>query len=120
MDEIVYKVKSYVVEYFGFSAASEDRDRLARVMLFSDDVKGVAADLGFYAIQKLWMKQDHLMEPNADRPMLVAHMAIGEIGSVLDVLRHEKPIYVAWMKEWQQVALRTYLEPVGEHEKARK
>jgi hypothetical protein len=36
--------------------------------------------------------------------------------SVLDTLRNEKPIYIAWSPKDERVSLRTYLEPVGETE----
>ncbi|NIS81561.1 MAG: hypothetical protein GTO14_15465 [Anaerolineales bacterium] len=116
MDEIAYKIKNYVLEFFGNSASAEDQDRRARIMLFSDDLKGIAGDLGFYPTQKLWLKQDHVSDPASDTPTLVGHMSTNELGSVLNTLRYEKPIYVAWVEKLQQVSLRTYLEPVGEQE----
>jgi hypothetical protein len=116
MKEISYKVKNYVLEFYGNSASSEDQDRRARIMLFSDDLKGLAADIGFYQSLKLWLKQDYVSDPALERPTLIGHMSTDELSSILDTLRYEKPIYIAWEEKWQQVSLRTYLEPVGEEE----
>ena len=116
MEEISYKVKNYVVEFFGNSETVEDHDVRARVLLFSDDVKGIAADLRFYQPQKLWVKMDALRTPSSPKPTLICHLSTDEIVPVLDSLRHEKPIYVAWSPDEQRVSLRTYLEPVGENE----
>lgn len=116
MKETIYKVKSYVVEFFGSSESAGDQDLRAKIMLFSDDVKGVAAELRFYQPQKLWTKKDSLRTPSSPKPTLICHLSTDEILAVLDTLRHEKPIYVAWSPDVQRVALRTYLEPVGESE----
>jgi hypothetical protein len=117
MKEINYKVKSYVIEYFGNSEAAEDQDLRAQILLFSDDVKGVAAELRFYQPQKLWMKMDTLRSSSSSSSTLVGHLATDEILSVVDTLRNEKPIYVAWSPDEQRLALRTFLEPIGEGEK---
>jgi hypothetical protein len=116
MQDIIYKVKSYVIEFFGNSEAVEDHDLRARILLFSDDVKGVAAELFFYQSQKLWVKMDALHSPSSTRPTLLCHLSTEEIVPVLDSLRHEKPIYIAWTQDEQRVSLRTYFEPVGEDE----
>ena len=116
MQETSYKVKSYVVEFFGNSESAKVQDLRARILLFSDDVKGVAAELRFYQPQKLWLKTDALRTPSSPHPTLIGHLATDEIVSVLDTLRNEKPIYVAWSPEEQRVSLRTFLEPVGENE----
>jgi hypothetical protein len=51
MEEISYKVFNYAIEFFGNSESTEDRDLRARIMLFGEDVKGVAAELRFYQPQ---------------------------------------------------------------------
>ncbi len=116
MEDISYKVKSYVVEFFGNSESAVDQDLRTRIMLFSDDIKGVAAELRFYQPQKLWTRMDSLRTPSSPKPTLVCHLSTTEVVSVLDTLRHEKPIYVAWSSKEQLVSLRTYLEPIGENE----
>ncbi len=116
MEEISYKVFNYAIEFFGNSESAEDRDLRARIMLFSEDVKGVAAELRFYQPQKLWTKKDSLRTPSGPKPTLMCHLSTDEIVSVLDTLRNEKPIYIAWSPKDERVSLRTYLEPVGETE----
>ena len=94
MSEICYKIIKYYVEFLGTNSSSEDQDLMARAFLFSDGVEGVAAEIKFYKYQRLWMKQDELSDPSLTTPILIGHMPYSEIGTVIDTLRNEEPIYI--------------------------
>lgn len=117
MEKIDYKVENYFVEFLGSNPSSDDKELRARILLFSSQIKGVAAELRFYPLIQLWMKQDALKESAPGKSALIGHMPIDALHSVIDVLRNEQPIYVVWLEASQQVSLRTHLEPVGEGER---
>jgi len=116
LNEICYKINKYYIEFLGTNSSSEDQDLMAKVILFSEEIEGVAAEIRFYTPQRLWMKQDELSDLSLATPILIGHMPNSEIGPVIDTLRNEKPIYILWLEESRRVSLRTYLESVGEEE----
>jgi hypothetical protein len=117
MADITHQVKTYFLEFLGTSTDAEDKDRRARILLFSTG-KGdkVVADISFYQPQKLWMKKDRLENAGKKSSTIIGNMAVDELGPVVDMLRTEEPVYVVWLEEHQQLSLRTHLEPIGEEE----
>lgn len=113
MEKIDYKIENYFIEFLGSNASCEDKELRARILLFSSQIEGVAAEFKFYPLIQLWMKQDQVKR---GKPAIIGHMPIEALPSIIDVLRNEEPIYVVWLEASQQASLRTRLEPVGEGE----
>jgi hypothetical protein len=117
MADITHQVNTYFIEFLGTSSDTEDKDRRARILLFPTG-KGnkVVADISFYQPQKLWLKNDRLENSGKKSATIIGHMAVDELGSVIDMLRTEEPVYVVWLEDQKQLSLRTHLEPIGEEE----
>lgn len=112
MAYFVNTVVNYRVRYYGASSKGP-RNLKARLYLYGPGHKtGVVGTIAFYPPEVLASKQDHL--DNLGRPR--GHMAIAEIGGVIDMLRHENRVHVHWSERWQQLLLDTEKEPIGEEE----
>ena len=110
-----YEVLDYKIRFYGRTQSSETKDRRAELLLGGkggETTGSLIARIFFWPSEIAEEKQDRL---DADgRPE--GHMAVTEVGAVIDMLRYEKPIYLVWDVRTNRVLLQTGQEPVGEEE----
>lgn len=112
MGNITNLVDGYQIQFFGKSTSAVAGVKAWLYLRSSEHETGVAGAIGFYSLDALESQQDRL--DALGRPL--GHMSVTEIGTVLDLLRNENPIYVTWSDIRSQVFLETDPEPVGEGE----
>ena len=110
-------VAAYRVHFYGHSeaAGADDKDKKADIFLICTEPQQLGplvGTLSFYSPEVAAGRQDRL--DDAGRPQ--GHLSITELGAVVDVLRHERPLAVMWDDTRQLVWLATSPEPVGEEE----
>lgn len=101
------EITHYAIRYHGGPKGS-GRNVRAHIHLF-DARNHLVGSVDFY-------DEGHpLLSDHKDR---IIHMALPSthLRGVVDMLRHEKPIYLAWQETLQNAYLGTSQEPVGEAE----
>lgn len=118
MPYIVNEVKDYKITFYGTSSHAY-KDCRASITLYGPGNKcGIVGRISFFPSDIVKKRQDNLVmtikEPKEYIPQ--GYMPDTVIGSVIDMLRNEKPIYIHWSDYRKNVYLSTSTEPVGEEE----
>lgn len=87
-----------------------DKDQVVRVYL-NDDSSKYRGYIDF--ISKYSGTQNFIVYPNG---IINAFMSFDKLHPVLDILRHEKPVFFSVNEQYNWAVLKTGAEPTGEEE----
>lgn len=111
MADVFYEINTYHVLLYGRSSQSGTGEK-AQIMLMSEGRAAVAARLYFYGPEMLATKADGVYGSE----VIMMNLAISELSVTIDLLRNEKPIYIACYDWAHHAFLTTSFEAIGEGE----
>jgi len=98
---IFFAIDRYRIGFLGKQEG--DAGKTVVLYLFEEGGESFSASIEFHSEERLKERFDHLDSLDRPRGVLPDHL----IAPILDVLRHESPVYFTWSEEARQVRLDT-------------